>query len=109
MEFLRGVFQLLRIVAAGIAYVLGDLFRGNYKRTVRLTDSIQPQEVHMEVITKLLSSRRVWLAGLALVVTVLGVAFPQLPPSVVQAAQTFAVILIAAFTIDDTAATIKGS
>lgn len=60
----------------------------------------------MEVITKLLSSRRVWLAFVALVVVALGVAFPQMSPALVDAAVKFAVILIAAFTIDDTATTI---
>lgn len=63
----------------------------------------------MEVLKKLFSSRRVWLAIIAVIVTGLSVAFPQLSPALVQTAQTFALALIAVFTIDDTAATIKGN
>lgn len=61
-----------------------------------------------EVLTKLLSSRRVWLALVSFVITVLGVAYPQIPPSIVQSANTLALVLIGVFTLDDTIATIKG-
>ncbi len=60
----------------------------------------------MEVLKGLLASRRFWLSVVALLVTAVGVAFPQIPPSFVQAVQVFALALIAVFTIDDTVATV---
>lgn len=101
IEFLKGVWQLLKIIVVGIAYMLAGLFRGS-DQLIRFN----LKEVHMEVIKKLLSSRRVWLAFVALVVTAVAVVNPQVTPALVQAIQVFALALIAAFTVDDTAATI---
>ncbi len=60
----------------------------------------------MEVLKGLASSRRVWLAILAVIVTGVSVAFPQVSPALVQSVQVFAIALIVAFTVDDTVQTI---
>ena len=57
----------------------------------------------MDVIKNLFSSRRVWLALVALLVVVGGVAFPSLPASVIESVRVFALTLIAAITVEDTA------
>ena len=57
----------------------------------------------MDVIKNLFSSRRVWLALVALLVVFVGVAFPSLPASVIESVRVFALTLIAAFTVEDTA------
>lgn len=60
----------------------------------------------MDTFKRLVTSRRFWIALLAVVVTGLSVAFPQIPPALVGAFQTFAMALIIAFTVDDTATTV---
>ncbi len=55
------------------------------------------------VLENLLGSRRFWLAVVAMVVTAVGVAFPAVPPAIVDAFQKFAVVLISAFTLEDSA------
>ncbi len=60
----------------------------------------------MEVLKGLVSSRRVWLAILAVVITGVSVVFPQVSPALVQSVQVFAIALIVAFTVDDTVQTI---
>jgi len=57
----------------------------------------------MENLKRMLFSRRVWIAAIALVVTGAQTAFPQIPTPVVTAFQTFALALIAAFTVEDSA------
>jgi hypothetical protein len=57
----------------------------------------------MDVIKKLLTSRRVWLAILAVFTTALSVAFPQVPATMVGAVQTLCELLIVMFTVDDVA------
>jgi hypothetical protein len=60
-------------------------------------------EKKVDMLNRLVTSRRFWLAIVAVFVTGLSTAFPQIPATLVQAAQVFALALIAAFTIDDTA------
>ncbi len=55
------------------------------------------------VLENLFNSRRFWLAVVTLLVTGAGVAVPAIPPTLIDAFQKFAAILIAAFTVDDTA------
>ncbi len=62
----------------------------------------------MEVLKKLVNSRRFWLAVLAFGIQALAVAFPAFPAQLVTQFQTLAVILIGVFTIDDTVAALKG-
>jgi hypothetical protein len=63
----------------------------------------------MNVLLKLSSSRRFWIALVAVVVTALTVAVPQIPAAAVGALQTFALALIAAFTVEDTAGAIASA
>ncbi len=57
----------------------------------------------MQLLENLLTSRRFWMAVVAVVVTAIGVAFPQFPKPLVEALQVFALALIAAFTVEDSA------
>ncbi len=57
----------------------------------------------MEVLKNLVASRRFWLAVVALIVTAIGVALPQFPPSLIDAFQKFVLALIFAFTVEDSA------
>ncbi len=57
----------------------------------------------MEVLKNLLTSRRFWMAVVAVIVTAIGVVFPQFPKPLVEAFQVFALALIAAFTVEDSA------
>jgi hypothetical protein len=59
------------------------------------------------MLLDLFGSRRVWIALLALVITALQTAFPQIPATLVASFQTFALALIAAFTLEDTAAALR--
>jgi hypothetical protein len=58
----------------------------------------------MEVLQKLLASRRFWTALLALVLVVLTVGF-GVSPVITTAISTFALALITAFTVDDAVTT----
>ena len=62
----------------------------------------------MLVLNGLITSRRFWIAVLAVLVTGVSVAVPSMSPVLVQAFQVFALALIAAFTVDDTAKTLSG-
>jgi hypothetical protein len=57
----------------------------------------------MDVVNRLITSRRFWIAVLAVVLTGASVAFPQIPAPMVEAFRVFALALIAAFTIEDSA------
>ncbi len=57
----------------------------------------------MNIFKNLLTSRRFWMAAVAVIVTAIGVAFPQFPKPLVEAFQVFALALIAAFTVEDSA------
>ena len=59
-------------------------------------------------IQSLFHSRKFLLAILAVVVTGLQVAFPQLPKTIVDGVQTLVLALIAAITAEDFAAKIRG-
>jgi hypothetical protein len=61
----------------------------------------------MDVLNKLFSSRRFWLAVTAIVLNVLSVGF-GIKPEIISAINLFAGALIAAYTVDDTAAALKG-
>ncbi len=57
----------------------------------------------MNIFKNLLTSRRFWMAAVAVIVTAIGVVFPQFPKPLVEAFQVFALALIAAFTVEDSA------
>jgi hypothetical protein len=55
------------------------------------------------MIARLIRSRRVWIAVVTLFITALQTANPAITQQFVTAFQTFALALIAAFTIEDSA------
>jgi len=57
----------------------------------------------MDVVKRLITSRRFWLAALAVVVQGASSAFPQIPASVVDGFRVFCLALIAAYTVEDSA------
>lgn len=59
-------------------------------------------------LRKLLESRRFWVAVLGLVFALLSTFVPQFPPAVWQAILGLAGVLMALYTVDDTASAIKG-
>jgi len=61
----------------------------------------------MDVINRLVTSRRFWIAVLAVVLQAVAVAFPQVPAPFVESFRSFAMLLIAAFTIEDSAKALR--
>lgn len=62
----------------------------------------------MQGIKSLLRSRKVLLALVAVVNTIVGHYYPQIPADVTEAINQFALVIIAAITAEDFAAKLRG-
>lgn len=61
------------------------------------------------MLTRLVGSRRVMTALSVFIFTAIQTAFPQIPETLVSAAQVFAGVLIGSFTLEDTARLLRAS